>query len=245
MRSLILLLIAVLHTSVRGNSTLEKCTELNCNPPDCRCSDWGTPGNLSLTDTPQFISLTFDNHFNTSNFHWISEILNAVNDDPQDNKCPVVMTFFVSHLNTDYALVNQLFRAGHEIGVHTISHPHILNHTYEQLADEILGQRDIIRRFARIPKGKLQGVRMPYLEMVGDAQFELLKQNGFTYEFSRVEWNVTNIWPYTLDFASKQSCLGQHCPMKSYPGFWQMPIISCVGSDQRACKMIDDRICTK
>lgn len=238
-----LVLVSYIILPVLNIIGIENCTWLNCKPPDCRCSDWGTPGNLSVADTPQFVFLTFDNHFNSTSFNVIKEILHEF--PANHEKCRVPMTFFVSHLGTDYALVNELYNTGHEIAVHSITHPHMKAYTYQQISDEIVGQRSIIEKFARIPKSALQGIRMPYLELVGNYEYQVLRDAGFTYDFSRVEWTHPTVWPYTLDYISSEVCINQSCPTNSFPGIWTLPMLAWVDYNGHKCKMLDDYECAK
>lgn len=238
----VVLLVATLIAFFSKIVLMERCTRTNCLPPNCRCSDWATPGNLLPAETPQFVFLTFDNHVNLSNIQPVNEVLNKVRDR---HGCRLRMTFFVSHSHNDYALVNQLYKVGSEIAVHTITHPRMKNYTTQQLADEILGQRDMLQKFAQIPKSALKGLRTPFLELASDRQYNLMRQSGFSYDFSQMEWNSTKIWPYTMDFESTQSCLHQNCSNGGHPGLWQLPMISWTGDDGQACWMPDSKYCKR
>lgn len=76
------------------------------------------PWNLTTT-TPQMILLTFENAVNYNNWDILQEILSKNRKNP--NECPIKATFFVSHNNTNYQLIQQLWNDGHEIAVHSIT----------------------------------------------------------------------------------------------------------------------------
>lgn len=183
----------------------EKCTKTNCRPPACRCAKYGIPGSLPYEETPQFVYLTYDDAINAKNIDHVRRIFDEANRG-ENNTCPTVGTFFVSHEYTDYALVNELYSQGHEIALHSITHSHMATPSTEQLYAEFVGQRKIMANFADIPETEIAGIRMPFLQLAGDKQYKLLQDNGFLYDFSRTAWNTKRMWPYTLDYESTQDC---------------------------------------
>lgn len=182
----------------------EKCRKTNCFPPDCRCSQAGIPGNLTFDEAPQFVYLTFDDAVHSQNIDFIRQIFREVNRG--NTGCPAVGTFFVSHEYTDYSIINELYSEGHEIALHSITHSHFGSAKLEELISEFVGQRKIISKFADIPESEMVGIRMPFLQIGGDNQYEMLQRYGLEYDFSRTQWNSKRMWPYTLDYESKQDC---------------------------------------
>ena len=67
---------------------------------------------LSARSELWVFSNTFDTVFSAT---WLSNRTNP-------NGCPIKATFYVSHEWTDYTMVHDLYRAGHEIASHTITH---------------------------------------------------------------------------------------------------------------------------
>lgn len=239
--SLLLPLIIIIAT-ISDKTLAVRCTVENCIPPDCRCSKFGIPQSLPYHETPQFVYLTFDDAVHGKNIDFIRRIFTEGNDDGggvNNNSCPAVGTFFVSHEYTDYSLLNELYSEGHEIALHSITHGHFGNPSTEQLYSEFIGQRKIIQEFADIPESEVVGVRMPFLQLAGDKQYKLLKDYGLLYDFSRTQWNSKRMWPYTLDYETTQDCFLGPCPTKSYPGLWQIPLITWKDRSGSPCAMSD------
>ena len=95
----------------------EKCDPSRCRLPNCRCSGWDVPGNLSPSDVPQMIVLTFQNAVSPQNYLPYQRVFSRRNP----NGCPATGSFFVSHTSTDYFQVQSLWAQGHEIGDNTVT----------------------------------------------------------------------------------------------------------------------------
>ena len=78
------------------------------------------PGNLNISDIPQMIILTFDSPVNQKNWKLFNDIIFARNRT-NPNMCPIVGTFFVSHLNNNYVYIHELWRKRHEIATYSIT----------------------------------------------------------------------------------------------------------------------------
>lgn len=63
--------------------------------------------------------LTFDDAVNEENIDIYKEIFKKRRNP---NGCPIAATFYVSHEWNNYALVRNLYAAGHEIASHSISY---------------------------------------------------------------------------------------------------------------------------
>lgn len=86
---------------------------------------------------------------------------------------------------------------------------------------------------------------LTYLQVGGDAQYAMLKDNKFRYDSSMVTGQLYSnhrppIWPFTLDTPpDSTTCNLTPCPTCSYPGLWEIPLIRWYGSNQVACAMPD------
>src|SRR5437764_8911349 len=94
---------------LRGN-----CDPRFCKKPSCQCMDIVPPlRSNKKVEIPQFVMLTFDDAVTVTNFpsymDYLGKRLNKANG------CPASATFFVSHDYTNYQLVHELHRRGHEI----------------------------------------------------------------------------------------------------------------------------------
>ncbi|XP_028177125.1 uncharacterized protein LOC114364961 [Ostrinia furnacalis] len=223
-------------------SLAENCDQEACQLPNCRCSSTDIPGNLQARDTPQFVLFTFDDAINVLNIETYRSLL----DNRRNiNQCPVGTTYYVSHEYTNYQLVNELYNKGQEIALHSISHR--TPQTYWQEADvevmrrEFGDQRQQIAHFANIPTDAVKGVRMPFLQMTGNATFQMMTEFGLEYDCSwpTVTYIDPGLWPYTLDYASIQDCVVPPCPSASIPGKWVLPMVTWRDLNGSPCAMVD------
>lgn len=77
------------------------------------------PGNLTASQTPQIVLITFDDAVSEINKEYYDEFFSSNRTNP--NGCPISATFYVSHEWTDYGMVQNLYAEGHEIASHTVS----------------------------------------------------------------------------------------------------------------------------
>ena len=140
----------------RGLGPAQPCSPDICKLPDCRCSGVDIPGNLPREKVPQMVMLSFDDAVNGPVFRFY-ETLGLLKDGERlknPNGCPSTATFFVSHEYTEYQLVQELYHNRHEIADHTISHRTPTSWwksaNYSQLTDEIVGQREILRKWGQV-----------------------------------------------------------------------------------------------
>lgn len=82
-----------------------------------------------------------DDAINSNNFEYFHRLYQNVNP----NGCPATGTFFVSHKYTNYRMVQEVYKRGHEIASHTISHKH--RGSWREIDD----MRQILFHFAGIP----------------------------------------------------------------------------------------------
>lgn len=236
---LILVLLSSCILLVTGQARY--CDPVKCTLPDCRCSSVDIPGLLAPADTPQFVVFTFDDAVTVSNVNYYNT---AFDNRVNPNGCAAAATFFVSHEYTDYSLAHQLYAKGHEIALHSISHNATTDYwkraTVEQLSTEFGGERELLSHFANIPQKDIQGIRLPFLQMSGEASFEMMTEQGLVYDYSwpTIHYRAPGLWPYSLHYGSRQDCVIGPCPVESYPT-WVMPMISWVDDQNIFCSMVD------
>ncbi|XP_013186778.1 chitin deacetylase 8-like [Amyelois transitella] len=220
----------------------EPCDEEACKLPDCRCSSTSIPGGLAARDTPQFVLLTFDDAVNIINIETYRDV---IYNRRNSNSCPAGVTFYVNHEYTDYQLVNELYNHGFEIALHSVSH--MTNQTYWQEASyddmvQELGEQVVqMSHFANIPTDSIKGVRLPFLQMTGNASFQVMADYNLEYDCSWPTVSQINpgLWPYTLDYASTQDCIIPPCPTASVPGVWVLPMVTWRDLNNNPCSMVD------
>ncbi|CAH0406911.1 unnamed protein product [Chilo suppressalis] len=202
-----------------------KCDPAECQLPYCFCSKDGTliPGGIDPEETPQMIMLTFDGAVNLNNFEQYKKVFNGKIKNP--NGCPIRGTFFLSHEYSNYAMVQALAHDGHEIATGTVSQQQGLQDKgYEEWAGEMIGMREILRRFANVSRTEITGARAPFLKPGRNTQFKVLEDFGYIYDSSvGVPPLPMPVWPYTLDYKIPHECKSGTCPTKSFPGLWEVP----------------------
>lgn len=224
------------------------CSATNCLLPNCFCPSRRGPSHLQTHDIPQMVMLTFDDAVNSENIEFYRNLLNGKRLNP--NGCPISATFFVSHDWTDYKMVRELYLAGHEIADHSISHrlprEWWRKATYRDWETELVGQRKNIASKSGVPKFEVRGVRVPFLELGGDTQFEVMSDRAFLYDSSFLtgpyndrDWRLPS-WPYTLEFYPElEFCDSDNCPKSNFSGIWEVPLNRWIGIDGQACSMVD------
>ena len=73
----------------------------------------------------------------------------------------------MSHEWTDYSQVQDLYADGHEIASHTITHSHGTNFNEEKWANEVVGEAEMLVRFAGVNPKDIKGMRAPFLAVGG------------------------------------------------------------------------------
>ncbi|KAJ2944844.1 hypothetical protein O0L34_g1738 [Tuta absoluta] len=218
------------------------CDEELCRSSECRCSSTTIPGSLLARDTPQFVTVTFDDGINVVNIETYRKILYGRRNS---NGCPSGFTFFVNHEYTNYQLVNELYNQGFEIASHSITHQTPQTYwqeaIYEDLVKEFADHRTQIAHFANIPIGEIKGIRSPFLQLSGNNSYLVIKNHGLVYDSSWTTASFTDppLWPYTLDYASVQDCQSGPCPTAAIPGVWVQPMVSWRDLLGLPCSMAD------
>jgi hypothetical protein len=146
-------------------------------------------------------------------------------------------TFYVSHEWTDYSQVQDLYADGHEIASHTVTHSHGTEFSEEAWANEVVGEAEILVRFAGVNPKDIKGMRAPFLAVGGDNMFSALNRYGFYYDSSIS--TASPSWPYTLEYKMPHSCPVKPCPTKSHPGMWEIPLTTLKDIRGGTCSMAD------
>ncbi|XP_037528994.1 chitin deacetylase 8 [Rhipicephalus sanguineus] len=223
------------------------CDERVCKRPSCACESDLPPAGLRPREVPQFVTLTFDDAVNVGNMPFYDELFDGTRKNK--NGCGIAATFFVSHEYTDYAAVNQLYSWGNEIALHSISHQtdsnywQTINSTQWEL--EVAAQKEMMETFAGVPASHVTGVRGPFLYNGGDEGFRMLHQH-FRYDCTLVHQRVRGseepVYPYTMDYGFRHSCMVWPCPEKTYAGLWEVPmnvLFKKRGGEDYPCAMAD------
>lgn len=96
----------------------QSCVPEKCHLPNCKCSNTTIPGKIPRYDAPIIVMVTMQNAVENATYDAFLKLFEGLRNP---NGCPVTGTYFVSHLYTDYFLVQSLRSKGHEIGDNTIS----------------------------------------------------------------------------------------------------------------------------
>ncbi|XP_068676705.1 chitin deacetylase 7-like [Montipora foliosa] len=223
----------------------QPCSPAICKLPSCWCSGTDIPGNLPKDKVPQIIMLSFDAAINNQVDGYYNELFSdGMLKNP--NNCSATATFFVSHEYTQYEMAQALYHKRHDIADNSISHrsPSTWwkNANYSELTDEIAGQKEILRKWGQVNENDVVGFRAPFLQIGGNTMYQVLYDNKFLYDSSMPTWDFIDppMWPYTLEYRSKQECVIPPCPTNSFPGLWEVPMIDYIDSKGYPCNMIDE-----
>jgi hypothetical protein len=188
-------------------------------------------GTLSSFDIPQFVMLTYDDAVTVANYPTYSKLFDRRN---KENACPIGATFFLSHENTNYQLVHELYRRGYEIASHSVTHhsntQYWKNADKKTLIDEITGLKKMVAKFADININDVKGYRAPFLQTTGNTTFQVLHDEGFKYDSSMPTLSHSKpkpIFPYNLDDGYQQDCQISPCPTSDgrWEGLFIVPIV--------------------
>ncbi|CAG0887318.1 unnamed protein product [Darwinula stevensoni] len=199
-----------------GLDAARKCEPNQCTLPYCFCSSDGTKPPKDM-DPKDMIVVTFDDAVNLNNYE---KYLRVFRGRANPNGCPTRGTFFVTHEYSNYHMIQDLYAQGHEIALHTVTHSTGLeNENYETWTNEMIGMRDILRRFANVSVEDLLGMRAPFIMPGRNAQYEVLRDFKLAYDSSiGVPPSPVPVWPYTLDYQIPHECKAGTCPTNSFPG---------------------------
>ena len=240
----VILLITVFHNALPSNFNLtlaeNSCNSEACQLPDCRCAGTDIPGGLDRNNTPQIVTISFDDGLRVIDHEmFYSKFLK---DRLNPNGCPITLTFYISHYySTDYSLVENLHREGHEMAVHTVTHR--TPSTYwsedaskEEWSAEIEDMKDLLTEWGNVPSEDITGFRCPFLAS-SEREIAALHDLKFTYEASMLSKEM--YWPFTLDYKSPLCETPSTCPDYSYPGLWIVPDILFDQTSGIKCGVLD------
>ena len=238
---------AILSDEVSGTPW---CDPRECKLPKCLCPSSEIPKRLTREETPQMVFFTFDDAVNEENIKYYTHLFKTDRLNP--NGCPITATFFVSYNWTNFDYVRFLYRNGHEIGSHSITHrlpkTYWARAPYEEWDYEIDGMRRTLAQESRIPKYRISGMRSPFLQVGGNTQFQMLRDNKYVYDSTFVAGPITSndsdrstpLWPFTLDTVADTDISSiQPSPNRSFNGFWEVPLNRWIGLDGMGCPMVD------
>ena len=103
-------------------------------------------------------------------------------------------------LSSSPLMVQDLYsQRRHEFGDNSISRllpsSWRANATQEGRTEEILGMRDILRKWGNVKAEDVKGYRATYIQVAGNMEFKVLKDEGFLYE-SSMQHRSSWIHPY-------------------------------------------------
>lgn len=204
------------------------------------------PKGITPENTPQFVVIGSDDNTIAKGVEWMQGVIDAgTNEDGSKRR----MSFYVNtrngggNWNSNKDLVNNVYnayKAGHEIGNHTASHPYMVPYapneanrmSLEDIKEEIIEARDLIHANG-IPSEHHFGFRTPYLRY-SDSTFTAIKELGFAYDVS-IDASMDNaagdaFFPYTLDGepdengnVSPDNAGNPDRPVRKHSGLWVIP----------------------
>jgi len=139
----------------------------------------------------------------------------------------------------------EAFERGHEVGVHTHSHPHGRPFTVSQWEDEMSRSIEILTApydpgetsaGLGVPRAALIGFRAPFIEPA-DNGMTAAARLGLTYDSSIEEGPGLGPhpgdfpWPYVLDAGIP----AQRPPIGPHPGLWEIPLGNFAAPPDGAC----------
>ena len=243
----VLIILIGLYLGIGSAQEVRVCEASTCMAPNCSCAGRFTPGGLEVSTTPQIVLLTFSGPLDPSASESLQGLLRKdQRKRANPNGCPIGVTLFVQHIRTNYCMVADFWREGHEIASHSITHKEPAKFwedaTYEEYEQEAWGQRRMLSALGGIDKNTILGYRAPFLRPGGDVHFQVLRDQAFAYDSSfqtALEPGADPYWPFTLDFPNQVPCIVGSCPVESYPGLWELPIQPPVDKDGVLCPFID------
>ena len=91
-----------------------------------------------------------------------------------------------------------------------MTHSHGTKFNEEKWANEVIGEAEMLVRYAGVNPKDIKGMRAPFLAVGGDTMFRMLRRYGLKYDSSMSVSSPS--WPYTLEYAMPHSCAVKPCP---------------------------------
>ncbi len=220
------------------------------------------PGGLSSGQVPLFVSFGSDDNPYSDGLNYLTELF-ASRKNPAGSGSsktfdglPLHYSFYVNTIyitncvesgrpcppGEDPEKVKQSWKQaldhGHEIGVHTHSHPHGEKFSVKEWQHEI----DLcIEHLTRpdglgVPRNQLMGFRTPYLEY-SDRTLTAVHRTPFVYDCSLEQGDQKDqdgrnfVWPYLLDHGSP----GED-KIRKHPGLWELPVYHFIVPPDELCE---------
>lgn len=193
--------------------------------------------------------LTFDDAVDEKNINYYHYLFGREKQSNlyNPNGCPIKSTFFITDVGNNYTLTREIYQQGHEVATHTMTHKYPIkywkNLNYTEYEKEVKSAAEKLSTLSYIPKNKMKGFRVPFLEVGGDTQYKVLRNLGFAWDSSMLTGSLDYnhdppVWPFTLNYPPKKKyCSSGTRPNKTYPGFWEVPLIRFYGNDGKPCAM--------
>lgn len=145
----IFFLVADLCNVLESSKDLPPCPE-SC-VDECICPSLSAPGNLSLSQTPQFITLFTDEVVNEKMFRRIIELTTTTKNH---NGCDVPITWYVRSQHSDPDIIRNAYNRYYEVAISAVTKS-------GDPAEQIKVARHWLTRKAGIPGEDLRGFRSP------------------------------------------------------------------------------------
>ncbi|OWF54209.1 uncharacterized protein LOC110445427 [Mizuhopecten yessoensis] len=222
------------HTDMPPVLSRETCKQgVTCSLPECKCLSSTIPGGLKPTEIPQIIYITVDGDINFSGFTKMRSMFSRKRKNP--NGCPIGGTMFVSPIRSSVRLVDRIHKDNVEIAVQG-SKPR------EQPSGSIFSSdideyRSKLSKSTTLLPNQITGYRGLDFQPPTDNEM-LVLHNKSMYDSSMI--TKAKVWPFTLDYGWKGTCKNVACPMDTYAGVWEVPIIPLINSKAKeSCNYAD------
>ncbi len=229
------------------------------------------PGGLNAEQVPLFVSFGTDDNPHSGlegsggggGMHYLTELFAArknVDGTPIHYSFYVNTKYITSEKTKDAYITSdemedpnfvkqswkEAYDAGHEIGVHTHSHPHGRDFSIGKWEKEMQQCIDMLTQTdgLAIPRNELIGFRTPFLEY-GDPTFSAARNKNFVYDCSIEEGFQHDadgrnfVWPFVLDHGSPGNLATyklQNLPLvREHPGLWELPVYAFIVPPDDQC----------
>ncbi|TRY73682.1 hypothetical protein TCAL_10169, partial [Tigriopus californicus] len=219
-----------------------------CDPEfcwkNCRCQSEKNPGDLDISDLPQFVLINFQGEIDENNLALIHLLMSDTLGRNRVTQCPIRGTIFAQGVDADYMLLNHLYNAGNEIGsLGLSSHPEHEPYTWKRWQEELVFHRRIISLMANINFEDVRMARSPWMDPQGDQMLSGLDtEKNPNYNMADASFtSFLPTWPYTLDFMGvDEECLHPPCRTKAFKGMWELPMYAFETLDGNPCLFVDE-----
>jgi peptidoglycan/xylan/chitin deacetylase (PgdA/CDA1 family) len=215
------------------------------------------PGGLTVGQVPQFVTIGNDDVGYSGldgggGLQYLTDLF-AARKNPDGS--PLHYSFYVNTIyitpagKDDPNLVKQAWKAaidqGHEIGVHTHSHPHGREFSVKQWENEMQLCIDHLTKELGVGRKDLIGFRTPFLEY-NDHTLTAAQRKRFVYDCSveegmQEEADGRNfVWPFQLDQGSPgNAATYKHLDIprvRKHKGLWELPAYAFIVPPDELCE---------